>query len=85
MKTGCGNLIIHTINPNTITKIKHLSISQQRWNYKEIVNSKGRKRGKGKQQMSQKEINSIIKFNHIDNHININGLFTSIKMQKLSN
>ena len=35
--------------------------------------------------MSQKEINSIIKFNHIDNHINVNGLFTSIKMQKLSN
>ena len=75
MKTDCGNLIIHTINPNTITKIKQLSISQQRLNYKEIVNSKGRKKEKGKQQMSQKEINNIIKFNHIDSHINVNGLF----------
>ena len=31
--------------------------------------------------MSQKEINSIIiKFNHINNQINVNGLITSIKM-----
>ena len=58
-----------------------MSISQQRWNYKEIFNSKGIKRGKGKQQMSQKEINSIIiKFNHINNQINVNGLVTAIKM-----
>ena len=31
--------------------------------------------------MSQKEINSIIiKFNHINNQINVNGLVTAIKM-----